>query len=155
MVYTGIDKHKDNSFLTTVNEQGMVVQQERLKNTVTAFTAYIRSLGNEPHRAVVELTAGWYWLDDLFRSLGIELVLARAKYLKAIAYAKVKTDKTDAETLAQLLRMNYIPGAHKIAAQYRDVRDLACVRLPQDKKDSNDNTIQGEVGRIYKHHQRS
>ena len=33
----------------------------------------------------------------------------RAKYVKAIAYAKVKTDKVDSHTLAQLLRMNFIP----------------------------------------------
>jgi hypothetical protein len=75
-VYTGIDKHKDNSFLTTVNDEGIVVKQERL--------------------------------DDLLSSVGIELTLAHAKYLKAIAYAEVKTDKVDSEILAQLLRMNYI-----------------------------------------------
>lgn len=129
MLHTGIDKHKDNSFLTTVNDEGMVVKQERLKNTVAAFTEYFRSLGDEPQRAVVESTTGWYWLDDLLTSLGIELVLAHAKYLKAIAYAKVKTDKIDSETLAQLLRMNYIPQAHKIERDRRDVRDLTRTRL--------------------------
>jgi hypothetical protein len=33
----------------------------------------------------------------------VDLKLAHAKYLKAISYAKVKTDKVDSETLAQLL----------------------------------------------------
>ena len=41
----------------------------------------------------------------------IELILAHAKYLKAISYAKVKTDKVDSHTLAQLLRLNLIPAA--------------------------------------------
>ncbi len=129
MLYTGIDKHKDNSFLTTVNDGGIVVKQERVKNTATVFTAYFRAFGDELHRAVIESTTGWYWVDDLLRSLGVELILAHAKYLKAIAYAKVKTDKIDSETLAQLLRMNYIPQAHKINPQLRDVRDLTRARL--------------------------
>jgi hypothetical protein len=34
---------------------------------------------------------------------GIELELAHAKLLKAIAYAKVKTDAVDSDTLAQLV----------------------------------------------------
>ena len=57
----------------------------------------------------------WYWLNDLLSSLNISLVLAHAKYVKAIAYARVKTDKVDSHTLAQVLRMGYIPSAHKIS----------------------------------------
>ena len=57
------------------------------------------------------------------------MVLAHAKYVKAIAYAKVKTDKVDSLTLAQLLRMNYIPVAHKISNQYRFLRDALRARL--------------------------
>ena len=71
----------------------------------------------------------WYWLNDLLDSINIPLVLAHDKYVKAIAYAKVKTDKVDSHTLAQLLRMNYIPVAHKISNQYRFLRDALRARL--------------------------
>ncbi len=37
-------------------------------------------------------------------TIHIPLTLAHAKYLKAISYAKVKTDKVDSHTLATLLR---------------------------------------------------
>ena len=57
------------------------------------------------------------------------MVLAHAKYVKAIAYAKVKTDKVDSHTLAQLLRMDYIPAAHKISAENRLLRDALRARL--------------------------
>jgi transposase len=93
------------------------------------ISAYFQSFGTETPRAVVESTTGWYWLDDLLKTFGVELVLAHAKYLKAIAYAKVKTDKVDERTLAQLLRMNYIPIAHKIRLELREVRDLTRARL--------------------------
>jgi len=129
MLHSGIDKHKDNCFISTVNDQGIIVGEVRVKNTVADISAYFQSFGKEEHRAVVESTTGWYWLDDLLKTLGVELVLAHAKYLKAIAYAKVKTDKVDARTLAQLLRMNYIPIAHKIRPELREVRDLTRARL--------------------------
>ncbi len=71
----------------------------------------------------------WYWLSDLLDSINIPLILAHAKYVKAIAYAKVKTDKVDSLTLAQLLRMNYIPVAHKISNQHPFLRDALRARL--------------------------
>lgn len=50
----------------------------------------------------------WYWLRDLLVPQGVDLRLGHAKYLKAISYAKVKTDRVDARTLAQLLRVALI-----------------------------------------------
>ena len=128
MYYSGIDLHKDNCFITTINDAGELVQQQRVANVPEALLAYFGRLGTD-HRAVVESTSGWYWLNDLLESHGIELVLAHAKYLKAISYAKVKTDKVDSHTLATLLRMNLIPRAHKISRQLRDIRDVMRARL--------------------------
>jgi len=128
MFYSGIDLHKDNCFITTINDAGERVQQERVANVPELLLAYFARCGNE-HRAVVESTMGWYWLSDLLEANGIELVLAHAKYLKAISYAKVKTDKVDSHTLATLLRMNLIPRAHKISRELRDVRDVMRARL--------------------------
>ena len=71
----------------------------------------------------------WCWLNDLLSSLNISLVLAHAKYVKAIAYAKVKTDKVDSHTLAQLLRLDYIPAAYKISNDKRTLRDALRARL--------------------------
>ena len=67
-----------------------------------------------PHQAVCECTSLWYWVRDLLVPQGIDLRLARAKYLKAISDAKVKTDAVDAATMAQLLRGQLIPEAHLI-----------------------------------------
>jgi transposase len=71
----------------------------------------------------------WYWLNDLLSTMNIPLILAHAKYVKAIAYAKVKTDKVDSHILAQLLRMNYIPVAYKISNDKRLLRDALRARL--------------------------
>ena len=128
MFYSGIDLHKDNCFISTINDDGELVQQGRVANVPEALLAYFARLSGE-HQAVVESTAGWYWLNDLLEDHGIELVLAHAKYLKAIAYAKVKTDKVDSHTLATLLRIHLIPRAHKISRPLRDIRDVMRARL--------------------------
>lgn len=128
MFYSGIDLHKDNCLITTINDAGELVRQERLPNVPEIILAYFAALGGS-HNTVVESTTGWYWLSDLLEAHGIELVMAHAKYLKAISYAKVKTDKVDSHTLATLLRMNLIPRAHKISRELRDIRDVMRARL--------------------------
>jgi transposase len=128
MYYSGIDLHKDMSFITTIDDSGVIVKQSKLPNAEYAILNYFFSQGSD-HKAVVESTSNWYWLSDLLKDHGIELVLAHAKYLKAISYAKVKTDKIDSQTLAQLLRMNLIPTAHQISPEKRGLRDMMRARL--------------------------
>jgi transposase len=128
MYYTGIDLHKFTSYLTTVDSSGNIIKQQNIKNSDYNFVQYFSDLGTE-NITTVESTMTWYWLDDLLNSLKIPLVLAHAKYVKAIAYAKVKTDKVDSHTLAQLLRMDYIPEAYKISNQNRTLRDALRARL--------------------------
>ena len=128
MYYTGIDLHKFTSFLTTVDSSGKIIKQQNIKNVGHNFIQYFDSIPGD-HLTTVESTMTWYWLNDLFTSINIPLVLAHAKYVKAIAYAKVKTDKVDSQTLAQLLRLDYIPAAHKISNDKRTLRDALRARL--------------------------
>ncbi len=77
------------------------------------------------------------------------MVLAHAKYLKAISYAKVKTDKVDSQTLALLLRLNMIPEAHKINPQMRYLCDLMRARLKMvARKSSCLNSIHRLLGKF-------
>ena len=128
MYYSGIDLHSDNSYITTIDESGTVIKKKRVENSNELVLDYFHSLPGS-HQAVVESTTGWYWLNDLLGDNGIELVLAHAKYLKAISYAKVKTDKVDSQTLAILLRQGLIPRAHKISRELRGLRDTMRIRL--------------------------
>jgi len=128
MFYSGIDQHKLFSYITTVDSDGIVIKEAKLNNNNFDILNYFNSIGKE-HIATVETTGGWYWINDLLSSQGINLKLAHAKYVKAIAYAKVKTDKVDSHILAQLLRLNFIPEAHKISNDIRTLRDTLRARL--------------------------
>lgn len=128
MYYTGIDLHKDNCYMTTLTFRGKIVRQDRIKNNPFLILDYFDTIGGS-HKAVIETTNSWYWLNDLLEDHQIEVVLAHAKHLKSIAYAKIKTDKLDSETLANLLRTNLISPAHKISRELRGIRDTMRMRL--------------------------
>jgi transposase len=128
MLHSGIDLHKRTIVLSTLDAEGERIAEAELPTSRTAVRSYFAAHPG-PHRAVVESTATWYWLRDLLVPLGVDLKLGHSKYIKAISYAKVKTDAVDAHTLAQLLRNDLIPEGHMISAAHREERDLLRARL--------------------------
>ena len=143
MLYSGIDLHKRDLVIATVDAAGHSVTAKRIKPTSQAVRAYFEQFPPETeHRAVVEATRSWYWLCDVLRTMPqtapVTLTLANHGRLRAISAAKVKTLKTlktlktdavDADTLAQLLRADLIPEAHMVSAELREIRDLLRTRL--------------------------
>ena len=128
MLFSGIDLHKRSLVIHTLDADGATMREAELRSDRAAVMAYFGTLTG-PHRAVVECVQSWYWLRDLLAPRGVDLRLAHAKYVKAISYAKVKTDRVDARMLAQLLRAGLIPEAHMIGAEHREPRDLLRSRL--------------------------
>lgn len=128
MLYSGIDLHRRTIALSTVTPEGLVTREAALPTTREAVRRYFAAMPG-PHRAVVESTSNWYWLRDLLAHEGVDLRLGHSKYIKAISYAKVKTDAVDADTLAQLLRSDLIPEAHMVSPEWREARDLLRARL--------------------------
>lgn len=128
MLHSGLDLHKRTIVITTVDDGGGSIDDASLPTTRAAVRSYFaRHPG--AHRAVVESTSNWYWLRDLLATTDVALTLAHSKNVKAISYAKVKTDAVDAATLAQLLRSDLIPAAHMISPEHREARDLLRARL--------------------------
>lgn len=72
-------------------------------------------------KVVLESTNVWEYIFETIESAGFDVTLAHPKQVKAIAAARVKTDKVDARTLAELLRADMIPASY---VPERDVRDL-------------------------------
>ena len=142
MLYSGIDLHKRTAVISTVDESGQVVAEASVRTSRADVARYFQWLP-EPTVATVEATSSWYWLRDLLAQEDVPLTLAHAKFVKAIAYAKVKTDKVDALTLAQLLRADLIPPAHMVSPELRPLRDLLRTRLHLvEKRTSAKNSVE-------------
>lgn len=128
MLFSGIDLHERSLVIHTLDADGAAMREAELRSDRAAVMAYVGTLPG-PHRAVVGCGQSWYWLRDLLAPSGVDPRLAHAKYVKAISYAKVTTDRVDARMLAQLLRAGLIPEAHRIGAEHRETRDLLRSRL--------------------------
>lgn len=128
MLYTGIDLHKAFSCFATLDEKGEIINEAKIYNNPPEILNYFWSM-KDTHKAVVESTLGWYWLTDLLREHGIDIILAHPKMLKAYACAKVKTDKISALVMAQLLRVGFLPVAYQVKPENRKKRDIMRQRL--------------------------
>lgn len=107
MLYTGVDYHKSFSYLTTMNDKGEIITQKKLPSN-GEIVNFLKSFG-ESMEIAIEATPSWYWLYDELEGEGFQVKLSHPLKTKAIASAKVKTDKVDSATLAHLLRSNLLP----------------------------------------------
>jgi transposase len=76
---------------------------------------------------VIEATGTYRWLYDLLRPHGTVL-LAHPMRLRAMIQRRTKTDKLDAQLLANLLRIDQIPLAYIPPEPYQRLRDLTRCR---------------------------
>ena len=72
--------------------------------------------GLGPFRAVVEATASYEWLVALIEPLAEAVLLAHPGKLRVIAESVKKTDRLDAQVLAEFLARDMIPRAHRPTA---------------------------------------
>lgn len=128
MIYCGIDLHANNMVIVAINDNGKVIREAKLPTSQRKLDDFFSSF-DDPVEAVVECTSFWYWLSDWCQAHNVPLTLAHSKMVKAISYAKVKTDKVDAKTLAELLRAGLIPEAYQATAARRELRELTRGRL--------------------------
>lgn len=121
--YIGIDLHKAKSFVTRLNSRGRVLEQVELPQAGGALKQYLTELPADACLAV-EATGNWMWLYELIEERHPTLVLAHPLKTKAIASARIKIDKIDATTLAQLLRADLVPATYIPSREVRDTREL-------------------------------
>ena len=122
-VYVGIDVHRKRSQVAIVAEDGKV---QLNKNTVNGTEPLLRLIGDLPAGTPVAFEAafGWGWLLRLLEDYGFDPHLVHPLRCKAIASARLKNDKVDAATLAQLLRADLLPEAWIAPEEVRQLRAL-------------------------------
>src|SRR5436190_14457315 len=122
-VYVGIDVHRKRSQVAVVTEDGTV---ELNRNVVNGVEPVLRLIGDLPIGTPVAFEAayGWGWLVELLEDYGFQPHLVHPLRCKAIASARLKNDKVDAATLAQLLRADLLPEAWIAPPDVRQQRAL-------------------------------
>src|SRR5689334_3996056 len=122
-VYVGIAVHRKRSQVAVIDQDGEVLANRNVPNGVKPILGVIGGLpAGTP--AAFEAAFGWGWLAALLEDYGFEAHLVHPLRCKAIASARLKNDKVDAATLAQLLRADLLPEAWIAPPAVRQLRAL-------------------------------
>lgn len=126
MKYIGIDCHKEFCVASVLNDAGQEVGCHKFKTRKDAILDFLKGFDEDKAnvKMVIESTVRWRMVYDIITEAGYSIILAHPKGVKMIADAKVKTDKVDARTLAELLRVGYIPEAHVASKNAQEWRQI-------------------------------
>jgi len=108
--YVGIDLHKHLIVGHVTDAAGKVLDTFRYDSVTPASLEYIgqNRLTADDH-VVIEATTNCWAVVRILAPYVARIVVSNPLMTKAIAKAKVKTDKVDARVLAHLLRLEYLP----------------------------------------------
>jgi transposase len=128
MLHVGLDVHKHFSRLEVMDGDGTTVDARKVYHSDKAAIQEYFSHLPKPITITIESTRNWYWLYELLEAYG-DVALANPSKVRLIAEAKIKTDKVDAHTLAQLRRTGFLPTSYIPPREVRDRRELYRYRI--------------------------
>lgn len=109
MPLAGLDVHKKEIEAVVVDDSGNILLRQRFAMRRDRLEAFARRHLREC-RVALEATTNTWAIVRLLQPLVKEVVVSNPLRTRAIASAKIKTDKVDALVLAQLLRSEYLPA---------------------------------------------
>lgn len=122
-LYVGMDLHKRTSTFCVKTKDGNLVSTQKVLTDPNQIRDYIRSFKDQLLVLALEPVSQWYFYADMLESLGCDVHIAHPMRIKAIASARIKTDKIDASVLCDLLRANLLPESYFSPPQVRSWKE--------------------------------
>jgi len=123
MNFIGVDLHKKSITVCVMDQNRKVVGRKTLACTQTKeIVEFFRQY--RPFKVVLEATASYPWFVELVEPLAEKVVLANPKKLRVIAESTKKTDRLDAQVLAEFLVLDMIPESYQPTPRQRQHRAL-------------------------------
>jgi transposase len=123
-MFVGMDLHKNYLQVAVMDEKGKVLKNSRVDNDLKQVDRFFEKI-SIPSRVVMESSCVWY---NIYRHLSeekhLDVILSNPVKTRAIASAKIKTDKLDAVKLADLLRGGYIAECYVPDRKTMELREL-------------------------------
>lgn len=120
-MYSALDLHERTVQCVLKDDDGILVRESKMGKDEESILKFL-----DGTKASVVMESGYnhQHIYDLLKDKGYDVTVAHPLMVKAIAYARVKSDKVDARMLADLLRAGMIPEAYVPDRDIREVRDL-------------------------------
>src|SRR3990167_9106373 len=93
MRYIGLDIHKQFIYAVVKDKEGNVLEENRFDNNKEQISQFLINSNPIETRIVMESTGVWEWIYEFLEDLKYNVILANPIRTRAIASAKVKTDK--------------------------------------------------------------
>jgi transposase len=122
--YVGLDVHKRVVEACIVDQAGNVVRRQRFALNRLTLELFATKILRPADHVALEATTNCWAVADALRPHVAKVLVSNPMATKAIAQAKVKTDKVDAHVLAQLLRCDFLPEVWQPDEATRRLREL-------------------------------
>lgn len=122
--FVGLDVHKHFIEVCVLDAKGKVLSRGRVGCQREELLEFAHKELRKTDHVALEATTNTWPIVDILRSCVARLVVGNPLKTKAIAEAKVKTDKIDALVLAQLLRCDYLPEVWQPDSATQNQRSL-------------------------------
>lgn len=123
-LYVGIDLHAKRSVIVVKEESGKRLTCKRVPNDLELIRMVLDPYRENVAGVAVESTFNWYWLVDGLKDAGYRLRLANPARMQPYKGLKHSDDVTDAEWLAEMLRLGILPEGYIYPREERPLRDL-------------------------------
>jgi transposase len=128
MRFVGLDLHKHSMEVCALDDRGKCLFRDSVDCERNALEQFAREKLGRDDRLALEATTNTWAVVEILRPFVAEVVVGNPLQIKAIAQAKVKTDKIDSQVLAQLLRCDFLPTVWQPDQATQRLRQLAAVR---------------------------
>jgi len=127
MYYIGVDYHKRYSYMVVKDGDGKLERRGTVNNSREEFRRFLEPY--QPGKAVLEATRNWGLIYDWLEDILDDVALAHPLKVRAIAEARIKTDKISADILCDLLRSNLLPEAYVPNKETREAKNILRQRM--------------------------
>ncbi len=123
----GLDVHREFTQVAML-EQGRITHLGRIPTTPEALRAFAQTLGPDD-QIVLEATGNTYAIVQVLQQHAGRVVVSNPVQTRAIADAKIKTDRVDAEVLVRLLAGGWLPEVWVPDAETQALRQQVAHRV--------------------------
>jgi len=119
--YIGLDIHKRTIAYCMKRVDGSVVEHGSIAADRKSLLRWLSGIPG-PWIGAMEATMFTGWIYDFLKPHAADLKVGNPQMIKAITAAKKKNDRVDAQTLADLLRVNLLPECYMAPEELRELR---------------------------------
>jgi transposase len=127
--YAGIDVSLESSHVCAIDGSGKIVREAKVASEPEALIAWFGSMGLVPTRIGLEAGPLSQWLYARMRDAGLSVELLETRHVRnAFKIMPVKTDRKDAQGIAELMRLGWFRPVHCKSMEAQETRAMLTAR---------------------------